>query len=323
VVTVKTIPATLKQFEYLIQSNGKIKAQNDQVITSEIDGRILMCKAQPSQQVHTGETVIQLETDPIKYRLQKATHNRFNLEREYESQLLGYENLLKEKSAMVADTIRQKLKISSGLAGAIQEIEETNYELSRATITAPFTGILADVKVQKGQLVKAGEPLFRLYDPANMLLEIKLLESDIKLIRRGLTAQIISLSDTSLKHTGTVHNINPYVDDNGMVAVTLSISGRPRSAALPALFPGMNCLAVIRIPLAKVLVLPKEAVINRDGKSVVFTMADGKAQWNYVTVGRENGTEIEIKSGLNPNQKVIVTNNLQLAHETPVKEEPK
>jgi hypothetical protein len=73
------------------------------------------------------------------------------------------------------------------------------------------------------------------------------------------------------------------------------------------------------IPYNKNIIVPKEAVVIRSGKHVVFTAERGLAKWNYVTVGRENGKEIEIIEGLKENQAVIITNNLQLAHDAPVK----
>ncbi len=55
------------------------------------------------------------------------------------------------------------------------------------------------------------------------------------------------------------------------------------------------------------------------GKSVVFTLEEGLAKWNYVTVGMES--EVEIKDGITVDQMVIVSNNLQLAHDAPIMEE--
>ena len=82
----------------------------------------------------------------------------------------------------------------------------------------------------------------------------------------------------------------------------------------------MNCTAVIKAPASRSLIVPKEAVVMRSGKAVVFTLQDGKAKWNYVAVGKDNGKEVEIKEGVTAGQKVITTNNLQLAHDAPVKE---
>lgn len=54
---------------------------------------------------------------------------------------------------------------------------------------------------------------------------------------------------------------------------------------------------------------------------MVFTVEGNLAKWNYVEAGRNNGVYIEVNSGLKSGDKVIVTNNLQLAHEAVVSEE--
>ncbi|MDD4032931.1 MAG: hypothetical protein PHS48_06780 [Bacteroidales bacterium] len=50
----------------------------------------------------------------------------------------------------------------------------------------------------------------------------------------------------------------------------------------------------------------------------MFTLVDGKAFWNYVTTGLENATEYTIEEGLKPGDQVIVSGNINLAHESPV-----
>ena len=55
-------------------------------------------------------------------------------------------------------------------------------------------------------------------------------------------------------------------------------------------------------------------------KQVVFTLKDGRAVWNYVTTGLENMTEYTVTGeGMEEGAQVIVTGNVNLAHESPVK----
>jgi membrane fusion protein (multidrug efflux system) len=319
VTTVVTSIAENKNFQYVINTNGKIKSLQEQLISSENGGRLVVCKARTGAAFSQGSMIARFETTSIEYKLEKARLARFNGQKEYESQLLGYENLLKDKSKEQAEEIKQKLRISTGLAGAEQDIKEANYELTKTVIKAPFTGVLADVKVQQGERVKPNQELFRIYDPANLFLEVKILETDVQLLKKGMPAQVAPVSTSQPGYNATVYEINPYVDESGMVLVKLKISGQAGSRHL--LFPGMNCTATIKIPSEKSIVVPKEAVVMRSGKTVVFTLEDNKAKWNYVTVGRDNGQELEIKEGLDAGSKVIITNNLQLANDAPVKED--
>ena len=72
--------------------------------------------------------------------------------------------------------------------------------------------------------------------------------------------------------------------------------------------------------VGKQWVVPKTAVVLRTGKQVVFTVVDGKAVWNYVQTGLENATEYTVTGEtLKEGDPVIVTGNINLAHESPVK----
>jgi len=121
-----------------------------------------------------------------------------------------------------------------------------------------------------------------------------------------------------IKYKAYVYNINPYVDENGMVIVRLKIiSDKEFSKSI--LFP-VELQCYYKVPLGKVLLVSKDAVIFRNGKAVVFTCENGKAKWHYVKTGKDNGKEVEIKDGLELGQKVITTNNLQLSNDAPVQE---
>ena len=314
---VKTAVVSYTSFQYLIQSNGKIKSLKEQAVVSESDGEVIVCHAATGSQFPKGAVVLQVGTAPVRFKLERARLAEFNGQKEFESQLLSYENLLKDKTEDEGSLIRQKLKISSGLAAAQQDIKEASYELARAVIRAPFFGRLADVDVQLGKIVRSGQTLFRIYDPSGFLLETKVLEADAPQIKTGMLAEVAPVSQPEKKFKATVYEINPYVDADGMVMIKLLIANVKRAI----LFPGMNCTATLKVPLHRALVIPKEALVMRNGKTVVFTMDAGKAKWNYVVAGKDNGREVEIISGLSNKEKVITTTNLQLADEAPVVED--
>ena len=132
-------------------------------------------------------------------------------------------------------------------------------------------------------------------------------------IRRGHVVETEGLGIGKNALEGRVMAINPKVDENGLVQVTLTLKSSKN------LLPGMNARAIIRAPQRNSLVVPKDAVVYRSGRAVIFTIENGKeSKWNYVEVGRDNGREIEVLDGIPENSTVITTNNLQLAHQAPV-----
>ncbi|WP_177222635.1 efflux RND transporter periplasmic adaptor subunit [Chitinophaga sp. YR627] len=311
-VSVTTAKAQRKDFEYQISANGKVRSGKEQMIFAETDGKLLALYATMGEFVQSGKIIIQLDTLLPRHKVNRAELQVFNAGKEYESQLLGYENLLKDRTPVKTADIKKKLRIASGLAEGEESLFEAGYELSKATIRAPFKGLVTDIKVQEGQFVKAGTELFRIYDPTDLRLEIRVLESDVTLLHKGLTAIISPVSASDQHIAAYVQEINPYIDENGLALVKLGI----KTGGI--LFPGMNCTALLNVPLHKSIVVAKEAVIQRSGRSIVFTVENGVARWNYVTVGRDNGKEVEILDGIKVSQEVIISDNLQLANETPV-----
>jgi HlyD family secretion protein len=78
--------------------------------------------------------------------------------------------------------------------------------------------------------------------------------------------------------------------------------------------------------LANRRLVPARAIIERDGRPLVFVVKEGRAQWVYVTPGRSNGTETELladsTTGAIPvaaGDLVIVEGHLTLTHDAPVR----
>ncbi|HEX3009975.1 MAG TPA: efflux RND transporter periplasmic adaptor subunit, partial [Bacteroidales bacterium] len=125
--------------------------------------------------------------------------------------------------------------------------------------------------------------------------------------------KIMPFSLDSVVFTGYVSEINPMINENGMVKVKARVKNSNR-----ILFEGMNVKVFVGNAFPSRLVVPKQAVVIRQGKQVVFTYEDGRAKWNYVKTGFENSTEYTIEEGIDVGAQVIITNNLNLGHDAEV-----
>jgi len=192
-------------------------------------------------------------------------------------------------------------------------IKEANMTIRDKTITAPMAGVVANLEIREGGMASSGKEFCRIYDPNSLVLRAKILESDIALVRPGQKADILPSSRNAGMYQGTVQEINPFVDENGLVTVRIKIDN-PTGLLL-----GMNANAIIRIPQTENVIVPKQAVTPRSGgRPVVFTVVNGRSKWNYVEIGLDNGREIEILDGVKEGDVVILTNNLQLGHDAAV-----
>lgn len=202
-----------------------------------------------------------------------------------------------------------------GLSEAEQRLARAQLALDRACLNAPFSGRLADLDVEVGQRITAGQTLFSLLDDSRMKVDVDVLEADLVRLHAGASAhvRIPALGDVVVE--GAIYSINPVVDPSlGTGRVTVAIPN-PEGHLIGGLFA---YVALETERLTDRLVVPVEAVLVRQGRDLVFRVVDGCAQWVYVTIGSRSGDEVEIVEGLNPGDTVAVAGHYALAHDAPV-----
>lgn len=108
--------------------------------------------------------------------------------------------------------------------------------------------------------------------------------------------------------------INPVVGENGMVQVKAVVPN-----ADGVLLDGMNVEVLVRQAIHNQLVVPKEAVLLRQEKQMLFTLKnDSIAQWVYIKTGIENTSGFTVIDGLSAGDTVIISNNFNLGHDVVV-----
>lgn len=306
---VSVIPAAVRPFEYLVSATGKIISAAEVRTQFRRAGIIEKIRVSNGQAVVRGQVLGILTNDTQELSLSKA------------------KVLLEEKNLAFTDQmvygsggdstrykkVSENVRILSGLAAAEIAYEEAKLEYNNSFVRAEISGIVSGIETNAGSPVNQGDLFCFIHDPKNLLVKTEVLEADALQLATGMRADVNPMANTNETYTAKVENINPRVDEKtGLVKVLLKLSGNSR------VFPGMHVQTIMRLPYSKSIIVPKEAVVIRSGKAVVFTAKDGLAKWNYVTVGRENGKDIEILEGLKDGDPVIITNNLQLAHDATV-----
>ncbi len=305
---VETVLARRRPFEDLIQAPARIESRRDVQVKFGRAGTVKEVRIQNGQRVKKDQLLAVLDYDRQQLQLQKAKIAHEEKQLIFRDQMLSYEGF---------DTARQKraentIRITSGLAAAEAALREAELEYRHTFVTAPMAGVVSDVQVKAGNPVTEGQLFCRLHNPDELIAVAEVIETDVLFVKTG---NDVVIKVNGQEETGHVVEINPRVDEKtGLVKVSILLAGKT------PLLPGMRAQAIIKVPGNRHIVVPKQAVVMRSGRAVVFTAEEGLAKWNYVTTGRENGQEVEILEGLEEGKAVIITNNLQLAHDTPVTE---
>ena len=206
-------------------------------------------------------------------------------------------------------------RIRSGLDDALTALRLAEYNFSNTRLYAPISGAVANLEALQWNPSQDYKNLCTIINDQDMEVEFPVIESEFSFLNKGMPVGIIPFINDSTIISGRITQINPQVDESGMIKVRAEL----RNNGL--LIDGMNVKVVIRKPVSGRLVVPKEALVIRQGKDVIFVRQDTLAIWKYVTVEAENSTSVSIKEGLEPGDLVIVSGNVNLAHETVVKEE--
>lgn len=309
VIDVRTALSKKEFFERLINTSGRVHAAKDVQLMSPTAGMVEKVLVKNAAQVKKDEVILTFNNQMQMLAKEKALVNLKEREIAYQDALLGYRGLDSSRMMDAYDNI----KISSGLAAAELAYKEAQLELQNTYLKAPFDGIISDLELTSGTVLTPNQLIGRIHSTDELAIVTEILEADALLLKPGMRADIKSLSGEELC-MATVQQINPRVEfHTGMVKVTLAPNKKIN------LLPGMTTQVTIAVPFDNVITVPREAVVMRNGKQVVFTELNGVAKWNYVTTGRQNGKVVEILTGIKENQNVIVSNNLQLAHDALVR----
>ncbi|WP_111670650.1 efflux RND transporter periplasmic adaptor subunit [Algoriphagus litoralis] len=310
---VRVAVAERKSFDYLINAIGKLEAQSEVKALVEREGYLEKVSVLEGQYVEKGQIIAILDKREAEFALEKAKIAVIKAQAELDVLRTQFHLALESTDTTVAKTVESRILVNSGLSLAEVELKEAELNLSRCEVRAPVSGKVANIKFRQGSLVTKNAEFAEILSTDRLLLRVNVLESDIPLISSNQRAEVYPISDSQNAIEGRVSAINPQVDENGLVQVSITLN------SVKNLLPGMNARAIIRAPQSNSLVVPKDAVVYRSGRAVVFTVENGKeSKWNYVEVGKDNGQEIEILEGIPENSTVITTNNLQLAHQAPV-----
>lgn len=309
---IKICTAEIRPFNYQIHTKGKVFAKQTMALYPKVAGVLTSLHVKTGDWVKKGALLATIENDKQKIALKKAKVALDKSELAFRNECVSFFSG-SHLDDSTTQAIRQTLMIRKGVPEAKLQVEEAQLNLSYTRIRANLSGVIADLNIKVGNLLKPETAFCTLYYPNELQIETQVLESEVTKLSVGQEAFVTTIMDAAREYVTYISEINPVVNPKtGMVNVKLDFRRGVK------LLPGMNVSAVIHVPYQSNLIVPKEALLVRSGKQVVFVEEEGLAKWKYVTVGKENHKEIEILEGLATGDKVIIVNNLQLAHDSPV-----
>jgi RND family efflux transporter MFP subunit len=227
-----------------------------------------------------------------------------------------------QKMLLFSGEMREEVrKAQEGLSSAIISLKQAGLDLRRTSVLSPFSGVIVNLQVSKGETINAGRSLLRIVNLNSLYLKGFALESEIQHLSEGTNVRIRFDSFPSKHFYGEIQSISPEIDEQSKtINVYIKVDNKDH-----LFLPGMHAEVDLEYKVFEnVIKVPRDAVITRQDRYVIFTVIDiqgriGTSNWVYVEVGHQNDEEIEIKSGIQEGDLVVVEGQMTLAHQSKVK----
>ncbi len=333
---------------------AETEARERAVVKNEVGGIVKNIFHHEGDRVAVGAPIVQLESREIELALRQAEANRlekysnflsqYNLlvagadthadamnekKRRYEDALIKFkkgriskDEMEKTEELLLAGmiesgTLQDEVKrCVSGLTGSEVALERARLDLERTVIRAPFPGTISQLNASVGERLGAGSEVFAIVNLASVFLKAYILETEIGKVKVGQQARIRFISDPGRPLYGRVTALSPEIDrekKTGTVFIGFVNPGTVRA--------GLNAEVDIEYAVVRnVLKIPRQSMLVRSNRPLVFTVENDTALWKYLEAGAGNEEEIEVMSGeLRAGDRVVIEGQLTLAHQAKVR----
>lgn len=205
----------------------------------------------------------------------------------------------------------------AGVRQAQSQLNLAQVNRANAFIASPVSGIVADRSVESGQVATVGTPLMRITVPGTVYFSAELAERDLAAVKEGQTVSVQVDAYPNERFTGKVERIYPTGDPSRRTFIARirlpDANGRLR--------PGMFARGTVQLSRRGGVVLVPKSALSVAGSSIpltapsgengveasVFVLDDGTAKRREIRVGAPAGNNVEVLSGLEPGEQVIVS----------------
>jgi RND family efflux transporter MFP subunit len=306
-LTVTAAQVDLVSLPRQVDASGTIAAWQEVPVGSEAGGlEAVQVLADEGSVVRQGQLLVKLNDRLLRAQLKQQEAGVASAR----AVLAQQEAALKRAQELTSRGYMARASLDTALANQrtaeaqVQTAEaaraETLARLDQTNVRAPVGGLITARTVVKGQIVSVGAELFRLVRDGQIELNAEVPEADLPYVKAGMRAVVTN--EQGGQSTGVVRLVTPRVDPQtrlGLARITLPASSGMR--------PGNFGRAAIDVGAHPAAVAPQTAVVFREGKPGVYILdAGNRVHFKPVKTGVRSGALVELVSGPQPGQRVVV-----------------
>ena len=275
-------------------------------LTFEASGKITDIFFKEGSFVKKGTLLAKVNDSPLLAELQKL-----------EAQIpLAEDRVFRQNALLEKDAVSREAyeQVKTELEKLNADIDLVKARIAQTELRAPFDGMIGLRQVSEGNYVTPTGIIATLTKISPLKIEFSVNEKHSNYVNPG-TPILFSATD----------NLNTYKAQ--VYAVESRIDAKTRTKKARAVYPntdgklnpgGTACVELIIHEIENAITVPNEAVIAEMGRDIVYVFSDGKAKLTEVIKGLRTESDIQILSGLQKNDTVIISGIMQLRDGLPV-----
>ena len=303
--------------------SGSLMPEHQATIRAEMSGAVLQTYAEAGQPVRKGQALAQIDVSVIRDQALSARSAVTTAQSSYDNarrDLSRTETL--EKAGAIAE--REVERSRNSLLGAQAQLNNARAQLAnvqkmldKASVQAPFTGIVSQRQVNAGDVVSPGGALFTVMDPGSMQLEASLPAAQLSVVRLGMPIEFKVNGYPNRTFRGRITRINPSADPSTLQVKIVAAIPNAGNTLVGGLFAeGRVATETKTAPIVSL------AAVDETGlRPSVVRLRNGKIEKVEVALGiRDAAAEtVEVTSGLAPGDTVLLGAARGISPGTPVK----
>lgn len=284
---------------------GTINANNDVVIMSETQGRVVKVNAEVGDYKQAGSVLVEVDSElrEAAYKAAKMTYDKAKKD------LDRYEALYKEGS--IAESQIEQSRWSFQNAESQYIVARRQYTDTK--ITTPISGIVTARPVNVGSMLQ-GSPqpsvVANVVDISKLKVKINVGEKDVFKLKVGDKVSVTTDVYPGVTFDGRINTISAKGDEAHTYPVEVTMDNSTKYPLKAGMFGTVSFRPAASV---KNILIPRDAVIGSVKNAKVYIVENGIVKLRPVVIGSEVGTNVEVLSGITEGESVVVNgqNNLK------------
>jgi membrane fusion protein (multidrug efflux system) len=298
VSVIKVEPESVRDVIFL---PGTTEAWQDVQVAADTAGRIEWIGPREGERVNKGDLLIKIDVSALKAAMDHA-EAQFQLADDlYQRRQRLYERKIIAKEELDQSATQRKL--------AATDYEQIKIKYSHGFPRSPISGIINHLYVDAGEFIDTGKPIADIVNIDRIKINVMVPELDIRYVRQGQQTPVRIDAFPEKALNGVIDFVAFKADPATKTFLVRTVIENP----LADIRPGMIARVVfVRRVITDALMAPLFALVDKGGERLVFIEKDGVAQSRTVSIGVIEGDRVQITSGLNPGDHLIVKGHTEV-----------